>query len=190
MLPPNVFYEQLPDIELFQLTRQDDTKAFETLYKRHWSSLIDTAYRRLQSREKAEDIVQDIFISFYQKRDFLEITVSVQAYLYQALKYKILNEFRSENTRNTFQKNLFFKDVCKNDFANEIEAKDLNRKIDHILASLPDKCRRVFILSRHGNKTNKDISEDLKISVSTVEKHIGKALKTLKFLLPEYKVSH
>jgi RNA polymerase sigma-70 factor (family 1) len=190
MLPPNVFYEQLPDIELFQLTRQDDTKAFEILYMRHWSSLIDTAYRRLQSREKAEDMVQEIFISFYQKRQFLEITVSVQAYLYQALKYKILNEFRSENIRISYQKSLFLKDVCKNDFANEIDAKDLNKKIDNILASLPEKCRRVFILSRHGNKTNKDISQDLKISVSTVEKHIGKALKTIKFLLPEYRLSH
>jgi len=190
MLPPNVFYEQLPDIELFQLTRQDDTKAFEALYMRHWSSLIDTAYRRLQSLDKAEDLYQDIFISFYQKRQYLEITVSVQVYLYQALKYKIPNEFRSENTRNTFQKNLFFKDVCKNDFANEIEAKDLGKKIDNILASLPEKCRRVFIMSRHGNKTNKDISQDLKISISTVEKHIGKALKTLKYLLPEYSVLH
>jgi len=190
MLPTNVCYEQLPDIELFQLIRQNDVKAFEALYNRHWSSLIDTAYRRLQSRERAEDIVQDIFISFYQKREHLEISVSVQAYLYQALKYKILNEFRSENTRNTYQKDLFLKDVCKNDFANELDAKELHKKIDNILASLPEKCRRVFIMSRHCNKTNKDISRDLSISISTVEKHIGKALKTLKFLLPEYRVSH
>lgn len=182
-----MLYEHYSDTELFALIRQEDIKAFEELYNRHWSFLVDTAFKRLQSRERAEDLVQDLFISLYQKRQVVEFTVSLQAYLGTALKYKILNEFRSENTRTNYKKSLFFKEVCKNDLANQVEARDLNQKVDKILDTLPDKCKKVFLLSRRENQTNKDISRYLDISLSTVEKHIGKALKILRTSLPEYR---
>src|SRR5262249_2909947 len=107
------------------------------------------------------------------------------AYLSKALKYKILNEFRSDNTRNTYQRTLSA-NVTIVDFAGEVEAKDLRKRVNNILESLPEKCKKVFLLSRKENCTNKDISMHLEISVSTVEKHIGKALKTLRSGLPEY----
>lgn len=187
MHPPKMLYQELTDKELFSLTKNNDAKAFEALYQRHWSLLIDTAYRRLQSREKAEDLVQDLFISLYQKRHVIEISVSLQAYMCQALKYKVLNEFRTENTRKAYKDALFLNNSCKNDLANHLETKELHNKIDLILASLPKKCRNVFILSRKGNLTNKDISKNLNISISTVEKHIGKALKTIRNYFPEYR---
>lgn len=172
--------EQLSDAELLKLTKLENIKAFEELYRRHWVHLIDAAYKRLQSRQKSEDIVQEIFITLYQKRNILEITVSLKAYLCQALKYKVLNEFRAEGIRTKYVKNLFFNDTCKNDFVEGIEAKELNKKIEEVLKTLPEKCRQVFLLSRKENMSNKEISSELNISVSTVEKHIGKALKILK----------
>lgn len=181
-----LLYEQLSDAELFQLTKRENIRAFEELYRRHWAYLIDAAYKRLQSRQKAEDIVQELFITLYQKRNFLEITVSLKAYLGRALKYRILNEFRSEGIRTTYAKSLFLNDVCKNDFVEGVEAKDLHKKIETSLASLPEKCRQVFLLSRREDMSNKEISLELNISVSTVEKHIGKALKILKEDLRNY----
>lgn len=175
-----LLFERLSDTELLHLMKMENTAAFEELYRRHWSFLIDTAYKRLQSRQKAEDIVQELFITLYQKRNILEITVSLRAYLCQALKYKILNEFRAEGIRSNYVKSLFFNDVCKNDFVEGVEAKELHKKIEDTLASLPEKCRQVFLLSRKENLSNKEISNELNISVSTVEKHIGKALKTLR----------
>lgn len=176
----NLPYTQLSDLELFSLAKQENRLAFEVMYKRYWPELIDAAYRRLQSRQKAEDIVQEIFISLYNKRTVLEFSVSVRAYLNQALKFKVLNEFRSENVRNTYTRSLFPGDFCKNDFANQLEAKELRYKIEQLLAQLPQKCRQVFNMSRNENMTNKEIAVELNISVSTVEKHIGKALKTLR----------
>lgn len=189
MLSSQLLYRDLSDLELFSLIKEDNIKAFEELYNRHWAGLVDAAYRRLQSSQRAEDLVQDLFVSLYQKRTSIEFTVSLQAYLNQALKYKILNEFRSDNTRNTYQKAVFFSPVCKNDFASALEAKELHRKIDMILESLPEKCRKVFLLSRRENRSNKEISQSLSISLSTVEKHIGRALKTLRNALPEYHIS-
>lgn len=187
MLQPKVLYENTTDTDLFAMIRQDDVKAFEELYRRYWASLVDTAYKRLQCRERAEDLVQDLFISLYRKRHVVQFTVSLKAYLGTALKYKVLNEFRSVNTRQTYQKSQVVKGGYQTDFSGELEAKDLHRKVDQILASLPRKCRTAFLLSRKGHRSNKDISSSMQISVSTVEKHIGKALKVLRTSLPEYR---
>lgn len=179
-------YASLDDSQLFQLVKQDDIKAFEALYSRYWSDLIDAAYRRLQSREKAEDIIQDIFVSLYQKRHTLDINVSLEGYLYQSLRYKILNLIRDELTRTACRKKIFFKEQCKNDSAEYCDAKELSTRIGRVLSSLPDKCREAFLLSREQNLSNKDISLDMNISVSTVEKHIGKALRILRNNLRDY----
>lgn len=185
----NLPYSHLSDMELFALAKHENMEAFEVVYKRHWPELVDTAYKRLQSRQKAEDIVQEIFISLYNKRDALEVTVSLKAYLNKALKYKVLNEFRSDAVRNNYIKTFFFKENCKNDFAEDLEAKELHSKINLLLMQLPDKCRHVFNLSRNENMTNKEIAIELNISVSTVEKHICKALKVLKGNLKTYAYS-
>jgi len=174
------FYSPLPDYDLFTLVKQDDVEAFEELYRRHWPELVNSAYKRLDCREKAEDIIQNIFIDLYQRRATIELTVSIKAYLSQALKFRVLNEYRAATIRTNYQKSLFFSDVCKNDFAGKLEAKELEVKIHKVLNELPEKCKQVFILSRRENMSNREISSGLNISVSTVEKHISKALKSLR----------
>ncbi|WP_207513738.1 RNA polymerase sigma-70 factor [Longitalea luteola] len=185
-MPQSVLYAGLSDSQLFHLVKKDDIKAFEELYNRHWPGLIDAAYRRLQSRQKAEDLIQDIFVSLYQKRHTREITTSVKAYLYQALKFKVLNIYRDEFTRSACRKDLFLNDNCKTDSADYCEARELNTRIMKTLHSLPQKCREAFLLSREANLSNRDISVGMNISVSTVEKHIGKALRILKNNLRDY----
>jgi RNA polymerase sigma-70 factor (ECF subfamily) len=175
-----LLYANMSDLHLFTLVKQNDRNAFAEIYNRYWAGLMNAAYRRLQSRQKAEDIIQDIFISLYQKRETLDITVSLKAYLYQALKFKILNILRDEFNRASCQKDLFVKEIGKNDSSEYLEVRDLNRRIGRVLSLLPDKCRHVFLLSRQENLSNKDISSGLNISVSTVEKHIVKALKILR----------
>ena len=162
------------------MVQQNDTKAFEELYKRYWPVLVNSAYKRLNSKEKAEDIVQNIFIDIYRRRAKIELTNSLKAFLYQALKFKVLNAYRSEAISNKYQNHIFLGPACKNDLANELEAKELEANINTTLNLLPEKCRQVFLLSRKDNLSNKDVSIRLSITISTVEKHITKALKILK----------
>jgi RNA polymerase sigma-70 factor (family 1) len=179
-------YSHYSDLELFGLIKQENLTAFEELYHRYWGTLTDSVYKRLQSRQKAEDLVQDLFIDIFQKRNIIEFKVSVKAYLHQAIKYKVLNEFRSDNIKNNYTKSLFFSPTSKNDFANHLEAKDLRLKITEVMNQLPEKCKKAFLLSRMENLSNKEISSNMKISVSTVEKHIGKALKMFRDSLKDY----
>jgi len=180
MQTDRTFYRDFSDEQLFILVKQDNRKAFEEIYSRYWSYLLDYAYKPLQSRQKAEDIVQEIFISLYQRRHSIELLVSLNAYLSKALKFKVLNELRSQVVRDTYQKNAFFSRASKNDFACNLETKELEQNLHKKIQELPDKCKRAFLLSREENLSYKDISGGLGISVSTVEKHIIKALKILK----------
>ncbi len=173
-------YELCSDLELFHFCQKNDATAFEMLYDRYKDSLTVFAKSKLQCRQKAEDIVQDVFISLYQRRNEIEFTTSVKAYLFQALRFKISNEIRSLTIRRKYQEYIFFSPYCKNDFAVRVEEKELYRKIIQTLDSLPEKCMQVFILSRTKNLSHKAISDGLSISVSTVEKHISKALKTFR----------
>ena len=186
MLMNKSLYQQLSDEQLFFQIKNDDQLALKELYDRYWSFLLDSAYKSLQSRDKAEDVVQDIFISLYQRRKVVELEVSLKAYLCKALKFKILNEIRSQLVRETYQKTVFFETSCKNDFATHYETKELKRLIDRSVEQLPEKCKQAFLLSRQENLSYKDISGELSISVSTVEKHISKALRFLKLILNLY----
>ena len=186
---PNPHYFLLSDKELFCLVQQDDIKAYEVIYQRHWPRLFEAAYKRLFSRQKAEDLLQELFISLYKRRNEIDITVSLQSYLNQALKYKVLNEYRAKSVQLAFQKNFFFSPVCKNDFAEYVESKELSEKIELALNALPQKCREAFVLSRKADLSNKEISDRMQISVSTVEKHIGKALRILRDSVREYQLS-
>ena len=186
MLMSKSLYQQFSDEQLFLYIKNDDQLALKELYDRYWSYLLDSAYKSLQSIDKAEDVVQDIFISLYQRRKAIDLEVSLKAYLCKALKFKILNEIRSQLVRETYQKTVFFETSCKNDFATQYETKELKNIIDRSVEQLPEKCKQAFLLSRQENLSYKDISGELSISVSTVEKHISKALRFLKLNLNLY----
>jgi RNA polymerase sigma-70 factor (family 1) len=174
-------YSSYSEEELLQLVKvENDQKAFDEIYHRCKPALIDNAYKKLQSRESAEDLVHDIFLSLYTKTEVLEFTVSLKAYLHTALKYKVQNELRNKMVRERHKQFLFFRPNCKNDFASNLEYSECKKRVDSTIASLPLKCRQVFVMSREYDYSYKDISGNLGISVSTVEKHISKALKVLR----------
>ena len=186
MYNDELLYSQYSDTELLNLVKHDNFWAFDEIYKRHRKSLIELANKKLLSNYMVEDIVQDIFISLYQRRASLEITISLRGYLVQALKFKISNEIRSSIIRSKYQKFLFFSKVCEIDFANLAESNELYYKVDSTIKRLPSKCRQAFVLSRYEGQSYQNISESLNISVSTVEKHIVKALKIMRSSLNEY----
>ncbi|MFT3903027.1 MAG: RNA polymerase sigma-70 factor [Niabella sp.] len=179
-------YCSFTDEFLFDLVKQDDKKAFNEIYERYWAGLVDVAYKSLLELDKAEDVVQDIFISLYQRRMKIELSVSLRAYLYKSLKFKILNEYRSQAVRATYQKNIALSHNGKTEFANVLDAKKMEQLIARSVEELPAKCKNAFLLSRENELSYKDISEKLDISVSTVEKHISKALKSIRMSLVLY----
>lgn len=175
-------YSSLGDIELFQLLKQDDMNAFEEVYERYFIPLLNSSFKRLRSREDALEIVQDIFVQLYLKRQQIGHTYNLPGYLQMMLKNKIIDRFREQLSRKKhyqYLQQVQPATVQETPEAN-MDGKLLEEKINAVIEQLPEKSREVFLLSRTNNLSHQAIAERLNISVSTVEKHIGKVLKMLR----------
>ena len=182
-----ISYIKYTDEELTDLLRTGDELAYQELYNRYWDVLLDTAFKRKSSIELAEEIVQDIFVNLFIRRESLTIKSSFEGYLKNALKYKVFDVFRSQTTHDKYI-NEVLKNVNNRSITPEeaLQVKELKEKIDRATQKMPEKCREVFILSRVENLSNKLIAERMGISVSTVEKHISKAMNIIKADFREY----
>lgn len=160
-----------------ELNRQE----FEALFKNNYASLCRTALRIIGDSLIAEDLVQDVFCKFWEKQKNLNIEISLTAYLHKAVINRALNHHKKEKA-SVKRDDIYATEIYEDSNTTEqlVFAKDVKNKIDLVINSLPEGCRRVFILSRFEKQSYKQIAETLNISVKTVENQIAKALKILR----------
>ncbi|MDT3403255.1 RNA polymerase sigma-70 factor [Mucilaginibacter terrae] len=175
----------LNDIQLLELIKSDNEAAFEEVYNRYWRSLYSFAYKRVKSREVAEEIVQDFLTNFWANRKKINIQSTFEGYVYMSVKHLVLNYFAKESRRmtladNILNLNIIHNPVYHNSTEEWISLHELNNIIKYQVSQLPIKCRSVFELSRVQNKSNKEIAQTLGISEKTVEGHLSKAIKKLR----------
>lgn len=139
-------------------------------------------------------MVQDAFFVLWQKADQLEIKQSPKAYLYQAVKNSCLNYNRHLSIKQKAEKEIASKiaELERQVYSGSdapywglIEL-ELEEKITEVIENLPEKCQEVFKLSRYQKLKNKEIADNLGVSVKMVEKHISKALLVLRRELSDY----
>ena len=176
------------DQQLLALVQAGEEKAFDTLYWRYYLPLCQKAFQRVPSVPRVEEMVQDVFVNFWLKAATLDTDGNVRAYLYATLNNKILHELRTESNRlhylATFEK-LRSKSKA-NASLEQLYAQETEHRIAQVLKALPVQCREAFCLSRFEHLSYKEIAERMELSVRTVEKHIGKALRILREKLVQY----
>ncbi|MDT0678495.1 RNA polymerase sigma factor [Autumnicola musiva] len=163
---------------LMGLIRQGDENAFAILFDKLWESLFTHALKLLGSKNIAEDIVQDVWIDFWKRRDKIN-NDNVEAYLYKAVTYKVYKELR-DTKFTTSQLEILEQLPTPLESNHELYLADTRKKIENIMETLPAKCKEIFILSRFKGLKNDEISAHLDISQRTVENHISKAIKKMK----------
>lgn len=182
---PNM-YQTYSDFDLLALLKGDDVLAFETLYARYFGKLYNHAYEKIHDRFLAQEVVQDLFVSFWQNRHKVEVHTSLASYFFTAIRYLIINQFKKQMI---YEQRIDKMALTQRNFTDEtnelLDYKDLQTEYQAALRELPEKCREVFMMSRNG-ASNKEISESLNISTKTVEQHITKALRTLRILLSSH----
>ena len=183
-------YQSYTDAELLLLLSQDSEEAFEVLYHRHWENIYKAAFVLLKDSSASKDVVQDIFIWLWQKRNQLEIQ-TLPAYLKTAVKFKVANYIRSVNMRESFFETLGKLTITENapEAAEITEMKELKAIIINAVELLPDKCRTIYKLSRNENLTNQQIADQLGLSVKTVEGQMTIALRRIKGAIDPYLLS-
>ncbi len=166
---------------------QGDREAFGEVFKTYYERLCNYANSFLNTMDEAEEMVQGTFLTLWEKREVIEIQSSVKSYLYQAVHNQSLNRIKHFKVRQMYAGHVLNTVSESVDSGNErVIANELEIKINEAVSALPDQCRRVFQLSRFENLTYEEISGQLKISVKTVENHMGKALRLMRESLKEY----
>lgn len=165
----------------------------EQLFKQYYKVLKMYSFRVTLDEELAEDVVQDVFFELWQKRETLVLRdETIKSYLFKAVYNQSINIIKREERYvrvedNEERSSLLDNYVKENTQSSEqsLLLKELDSEIKVFVQALPPQCRKVFILSRRYGLKNKDIAEQLDISVKAVEKHITKALFGLKEYLTE-----
>ena len=169
------------DTSLVQGLKQGDRETFALIFREYWKPLLSFASKRMTLMEDAEEVVQEVFISLWERRAGIDIHISLSAYLHAAVKYRVYNKYREWLRRN---KSWRIPGLTNVDYElpalDQLAYKELELKLRTAIGKLPQRCREAFVLSRDEQLPNRTIAERLNISVNTVEKHIGKALLLLR----------
>lgn len=164
----------------------DDT-AFERLFKAHYRELHAYADIMLRNEDMAEEIIQNMFLKFWEKRELLDIRSSVKAYLYKCTYNDCLNYLKHEKIRNKYQDFAMYTMNDQHESASsKAEFTELQLKLQEALNELPEHCRTVFQMSRFEELKYREIADQLGISIKTVENQMGKALKILRVKLADF----
>ena len=172
--------------EYWKKIQTGDELAFKKLYDTYWEGLFLKAQHGLDSFEMAQEVVQDIFTDLWVRRDKITIQKNIGAYLFAALKYRVLDTIRKQIVRDKYVHSIL-KSAQNHDNStlDQIVYDDLHESISEAIQQLPKKCQEVFELSRFHHHSHREIAQKLGISEKTVENQITKALKFLKSHLNE-----
>ena len=142
----------------------------------------------MDTREEAEEVVQDVFVKFWEKCDTLSEDSSIKSYLYRSVHNSCLNTIKHEKVKDGYRQHML--QLMETSYQNEFDVEDPDKIRNRILEeiqSLPPRCSEIFQLSRYEGLKYQEIADHLGISVKTVEVQMGKALKVLRENLQDLK---
>lgn len=134
----------------------------------------------VKSKEDADEIVNDAFLSIWEKKETLKFDESLKSYLYTTVRNKSINFLRKKKIEFSFDDNMYNVSNIESSPSQIIEGKEVAKFINIFIEQLPNKCKQVFVLSRKEQMSNKEIAQLLEISPKTVENQIGIAIKIIK----------
>lgn len=142
----------------------------------------------MRNKLVCEEIIQETFFSLWTKRQELQITHSIRAYLFTAVKFQTINYIRSEKVKREYASSYANFKAVSFDNSNEesIHLSDLKGQIETEVSKLPEKCQQIFRLSRNEHQSIKSIADLLNISHKTVENQLTKALRQLRSSLGQF----
>lgn len=174
---------------LFQRLQQDDAAAFKALFDLYWKPLYRTAYKRLNDRQEAEDIVQEVLASIWQRR--MSITAdsngSLQSYLFTALRYRIIS-FYAAVKMERFQGEVLERllHLQDDDHFSRLISKELQELIRASLQNMPDNMQRAYQLTRNEHYSIREVAGMLNLSEQTVKNLITTSSRNLRNAIERY----
>jgi len=177
-------YSDCTDDELIALMKADSQEAYTVIYDRYKALLFRHAYKKTGNADEAQDVLQDVFLALWNKRELVAEDHNLSGYLYTAIRNKILNLFAQKQVRSKYEASLLSFSVGGNVVTDYlIRERQLTEIINQEISAMPKKMREIFLLSRREHLKNKEIAELLNISEHTVATQLKRALKLLRMRL-------
>lgn len=174
------------DQELLDAVRYDDEAAFAELFKRYGKVVYKMAYSRIRSRESAEEIVQNLFISFWEKRRTQRIH-NISSYFYIAVKHKVLNVVESQIVQKKYW-DYYRTFIPRQENLTEraVEFNELLEAIEERMQHLPEKSKEVFRLNHLEGHSIAEIANSLNLSKKAIQYHLTRSIKELRLHLKDF----
>lgn len=157
------------------------TQELEALFQLHYTALCRYSLRYVKQPELAEEIVQDVFVSFWEKSSPLLDPAASKAYLYTAVRNRSLNYLNSQHARQQFRnEEVILGQMLTDNTREQLAFEELSILVEAGIKLLPPQCRTIFEMSRLGGFSYLEIAKELQLSPKTVENQMGHALRKLK----------
>ncbi|MDP3433761.1 MAG: RNA polymerase sigma-70 factor [Bacteroidota bacterium] len=165
--------------------QKGNERAFDFIFKEYYKSLSQFSYSFIKDQDKAESLVQEVFIKLWEKRESLTAIDNLLSYLMVMVRNISIDYLRKEKTSQKFYLKIK-PDESVNTTEEQLSKNEFEEKMLKSILKLPERCRTAFELSRFDSLTNKEIAVEMKISVKGVEALIGRSLKLLRSELVEF----
>jgi RNA polymerase sigma-70 factor (ECF subfamily) len=177
------------DAELVRRIRAGDERALEVVFRAHYAGMASFVQRYVRSSDLAEELVQDVFLKLWSKREQLTEIETFRTYLFRAARNTALNYLRRAKLERRWREEQAVVDEPPTSYSADEETteQEVAKAVQAAIQRLPPRCREIFLLSRDGGLTYAEIARSLEISVKTVETQMGRALKSLRSSLQQYR---
>jgi RNA polymerase sigma-70 factor, ECF subfamily len=172
--------------EIIGRIRQGDAEQFESLFRSSYVSLVRYAKTLIKDHDTAEEIVQDLFFRLWKEREKIKIESSLNGYLFRSVHNRCLHYIEHSRVVERHAEEMSFRQPESQENPSDIlHYKELQEKVARILERLPERCGKIFYMSRFEGLKYNEIAEQLSVSVKTVESNMGRALKEFRKELTE-----
>ncbi len=174
------------DREITGRIRNGDIEQFESLFRSSYVSLVRYAMTLVRDHDTAEEIVQDLFCRLWKDREKLKIESSLNGYLFRSVHNRCLHHIEHAHVVERHAAEMIYNRQETTESPSDIlHYKELQARIARILEKLPERCGKIFCMSRFEGLKYAEIAEKLSVSVKTVEANMGRALKEFRKELTE-----
>lgn len=155
---------------------------FVRIYEKHWSWLLGVATKKLNDKDIAEELVQDIFADLWKKKNFSNI-LNMEGYLSTALKFSIIDFIRHRSAQKSYLEYHRLFQEARSEREQILDYEDIPKLIDESMTDLSDTTREIFKLSHLLDWKKDKIADYFQLSEKAIEYHLTKSLKTVKMYL-------
>jgi RNA polymerase sigma-70 factor, ECF subfamily len=171
---------------LINSLKKGNPLSMRTIFDSHFNQLCRVAFRVVEDRDQAKDIVQAVFVKLWTRRESLEIKGSLESYLKRATFNTALNHLDERERKMRHMGNMSLNPATRSTADSEIQYTELKASVNTAISQLPNRTRSIFVLIRSEDMSYKEVADELQISTKAVEKEMMRALRMLREALKNF----